>query len=504
MLPALRNSFFEDLKQITYRLDDVLELPRYRHLLNNFPEVRIAIRSVRLVQDLEDGTSTAADVIKRFAEFNEWNEEGSNTFKNMGGTIQLAAIFSESLRYKDNSRIWIPAKEAKELIRDEVFIKIYMGLVYQQIKNKAIKFYAGSPATSRDLTEIIEEQKDNILLFQNKLSEFLSLSDKVYEVYNEVKTKQNAGKKITNEEVYNYINLSIEITEYSLDVAKIFVPNLVTDQYLTIVKKSNSLYKDIYAEDYTQAVNDAVDILKSVHDLINKSPKDTSITKPVYAMTKNKGLENLIDFIDKVKPYALFMANMVEAKDEKEVKEALENVILPVGSSSIKKYTRHNLSVQTYLGAFYTPNPASNGINGTWSDKFGVIAPIGISWTPGFMSWGKGGSLSLFTSLFDIGAIVDYKLRKEPNPTAPASGDSVINKDYKIELGQIFSPGVYVVYGLGGNLPLSVGFGSQYGPGLSKIKDGSDPIAGNPRWRWNLFLAVDLPFFTIANRPKKQ
>jgi hypothetical protein len=158
-----------------------------------------------------------------------------------------------------------------------------------------------------------------------------------------------------------------------------------------------------------------------------------------------------------------------------------------------------NISFQSYLGAFYTTSKRPGSLEGTWSDQFGVTAPIGISWTPGFFSWGKVGSLSINATLLDIGAIVDYRLNRVPSPID--SSTSTITKEYKIELGQIFSPGLHLVYGLPFNLPLSLGFGGQYGPGLSKVEVGGT-VVGNPSWRWNIFFAVDLPLFNLANKRK--
>lgn len=508
MLPALRKGFFDDLGNITYRLDDVLELPKYRHLLKNFPEVTVAIRSLRLIHDLQTGSSNIAGVIKDFAGFPEWNRSSGTTFKNMGSTIKFASIFSESLRNEDTTKIWVESKEIKKLVSDEVFVKIFMGLIYQQIKNEnkgvGIKFYFTPDDTTKttDLADsILAKQKDNIILFQNKISEFINLADKVQDTYDGIKGKKEKKEKVSNEEIFDYINVSIDIADYTFSIVKIFDENLVADNYLTIVRKSNSLYKDIYSSQYTQAVNDAVDILTEVHNLTTKNTSSVSIARTGAELDKKPALDTLLNFVEKVKPYALFMANMVEAKDEAAVKAALENVILPVGSSSIKKNTLCNISLQTYLGAYWTPSAQSSSL-GTWSDKFGVAAPIGISWTPGFLSWQKAGSLSLFTSLFDLGAIVDYKLKKEPNASSSDPNATVVTKDYSIKFGQIFSPGVYAVYGFPVNLPLSLGFGFQYGPGLSKINVDNTTVITNPYVRWNFFLAVDMPFFTLKHTNK--
>ena len=497
MLPALRKGFFEDLEKITYNLDDVLELPRYRYLLKNFPQVSLAIRSIRLIHELETKNSTAADVIKKFAAFKEWDSAGNAAFKNMGSTIKFASIFSEGLRNKDSTKIWVSNEDIQDLIIDEDFTNIYIGLIYQQVKNEKINFYLNPEdlTVTEELADMIARQKDNILLFQNKISEFINLSDKVMESYKEIRKKKSEQVKITNDDIFNYINVSIDIMDYAFSIIKIINEKLVTDKYLTIVKKSNALYKEINSNQYTQAVSDAIDILTEVYELTKGNKKVPTIARVGDELDKIPALNTLITFIEKVKPYALFMANMVEAKDEKEIKAALENVILPVGSSSIKKNSLGNVSVQTYLGAYLSASNGTTSSGSSWSDKFGVAAPIGISWTPSFFSWKKAGSLSLFGSLFDLGAIVDYKLKKD-------SASGPLSKDYKIKLGQIFSPGVYAVYGFAWNLPLAFGFGVQYGPGLSKIEKAGNTVIGNPSVRWNLFLAVDMPFFNLVNKPK--
>jgi hypothetical protein len=51
---------------------------------------------------------------------------------------------------------------------------------------------------------------------------------------------------------------------------------------------------------------------------------------------------------------------------------------------------------------------------------------------------------------------------------------------------------------------LSFGLGGQYGPGLGKIEDDNNVVINNPAWRWNAFLAVDIPLFNLANTPRKK
>uniref|UniRef100_A0A502F7J9 Uncharacterized protein n=1 Tax=Flavobacterium pectinovorum TaxID=29533 RepID=A0A502F7J9_9FLAO len=503
MLPALRNSFFEDIKQITYHLDDVLQLPKYQKLFENFPEVRVAIRSINLIHTLESNEATAADIIKDFSQFEEFetiNDTASNyskAFKNLGASVKLGAIFSESLREPDTTKnkIWITMKQAQEMLKDKVFFKIYMGLIYQQCEKEKIIFYLGK--SNLDFAKnVLAVQKDDLLIFKSKVTEMITLGAKVNETLANLKAKDLKKEKLSNDDIYNYVNVSIDMIEYSQNIAKIFNTELLSDNYLLIAKKSNALYKDIYSEKYTQAVNDAVDILKNIHDLVKSNT--------AVGIDKKTNLDSLFIFVEKVRPYALFMGNTVEAKTEEQIKAALDNAMLPVGSSTIKKYTENwgNVSIQSYLGAYYNFSSSSTTIPSAWTDKFGVIAPIGISWTPGFLSWKRGGALSIFAPLLDIGAIVDYKLEKEDKTDSNGSTEPVIVKEYKIELGQIFCPGGYLVYGFPWDLPLSFGVGGQYGPGLSKINVDGTTVVGNPSWRWNMFLAVDIPFFNLMNHNK--
>lgn len=513
MLPVLRNGFFEDLKQITFNLEAILELPRYRTLFDNFPEFRIAFRSLKLIHSLENGILSPDELILKFAEFPEWsnvNDNESMAFKNTATTVQFAALLSESLRYQDDSRIWISAKDAKNLVGDPLFTNLYLGLLYQKIANQDLKYYLDkkNPLKATPLKDLFAKQKDNILLMQNKISQFISLAEKVNTSYFTIKKKNVplSNETNTNEDYFNYMSTSIEIVEFSFSIVKIFDDSFKTDNYITIAKKSNSLYKDIYTRKYTQTVYDLMDILNCIVTLINQKELSDINDSPIdSALKKEQARKSFNTFVNKLEPYAVFMGNIIEADTEAEITAALNNVILPVGSSTIKKNTEGwlgNISIQSYLGAYWVPfkkSPDSTFPN-SWDDKFGVIAPIGVSWTPGFCSWRRGGALSVFASLIDLGAIVDYKLEKENRVSDDGSSEEVIVKDYKIELGQIFSPGGYLVYGFPLNLPLSLGLGGQYGPGLSKIDAGGNTVVTNPSWRWNVFLAVDIPLFNLANR----
>ena len=552
MLPALRTGFLQDIQQIPDHLDAVLALPRYVTLLKNYPEVRVAIRSIHLISELKTGASNAADVFNEFAGFEEWTDTAaSKDLKNAGFCIKVANLLSESIR-NDSSQshtntVWVPGKDLKNLFYDSVLFKIYLGLLYEHSKNIT---YINSTGQNVAFSSILAKQQNNLFVFQTKLKGFFDLADEVDATLTAINDKKKTNTPPTNDDYFNYISVAIDVVDYGFDVVKVFDNITVSDDYISLARKSNDLYKDIYTKEYTQAIQDGLGIftlvdsvllkkfnlkslktdsavtnysgaaknsvssLKKGNSVINAvkpneidqvvqlTTADTTIALSVKDLAQYRLLQNLLTFIDKLKPYALFMANIVQAKDENAVKAALDNVILPVGSSSIKKNTRCNISVQSYLGAFYASGNNPSSTIGTWSDKFGVIAPIGISWTPSWLSWRSRGCISVFGSLLDLGAIVDYKLSRDSTFNT-ADNATTVSKNYSVKLGQLFSPGVYLVYGFAGNIPLSVGFGSQYGPGLSKINTTTNATTvNNPYWRWNVFLAVDLPFFNLVNKNK--
>ncbi|HEY0610272.1 MAG TPA: hypothetical protein VGD35_11465, partial [Chitinophaga sp.] len=450
MLPALQTGLFEDMKNLPYHIDDALELDYYRELLKKLPEVRIAIHSIRLVHEIESGFSNPAEVLEKFSTLREWSDPAATKpLQNMGNAAKVAALFSATLRNDpsqshDDSRTWITIKEIKALTEDEVLFTIYLGLIYEASRKQQITFQSGTNATS--FASLMEEQKDNILLFRNAVTELGEWAITADKIRKDIEYKKANHIELSKDDYYNYINTAIDVIEYAFSIAANFNDGIDIAQYTKLARNSNDLYRHIYREEYSQAVVNAVDVLTQVVTLVNDSPKDGLIAainginegprlsiskfgdvgkrkieeiKELIATTTDAKLKSLLqqlaayyyykhdfaDILSGIRDYGLFMANIVTAKTPDEVQATLDNAILPVGSSSIKKNTLINVAVQSYLGAFSRLGPPKDGVDIAWNSQLGVTAPIGISLSVGLK---KGGSFSLFGSLFDLGAIVDY------------------------------------------------------------------------------------------------
>ena len=207
--------------------------------------------------------------------------------------------------------------------------------------------------------------------------------------------------------------------------------------------------------------------------------------------------------VERILKYGNLMASIVKSESPQEAEAAIEAAVLPAGSSSIKKNSRWNISLNAYIGGYFGRNSNSTDkIDGN-NSSVGVTAPIGVavSWGLGYFNKGNSiGSLSLYGTLIDVGAIAGYRLN-----------DDSTTLEQKVTLNDIFAPGAYLVYGIGlpfkgfPYIPISVGYGWQYGSKLyHKQDDGTLAISDKSRWRSNWFVAVDIPLVNFYTRSYKK
>jgi hypothetical protein len=537
MLPALRTGFLDDISKITYNLDDVLSLPRYQTLLQNFPEIRVAIKSLRLVHEIETGASNAADILNEFASFSEWKD---SKLTRIGSYLAIARLFSESIR-NDTTRshsnsVWIDANKLKALFYDPALFNLYLGLLYQQSIKDSIVLIDGQGGITK-FTEILYKQENNVFVFQNMLKKFFDLTGNVNAVYTGIQSKIKARQSPADDDYYNYINVSIDVIDYGFTIAKTFDNKPVPDDYLAVLRQSNNLYKDIYTKKYAQAITDALGVFTQLDAIANKSIDVSAIKKAIAANASydtsvkaeitqlaaadlkwktadNAGIDDLIksgitdtavvqlleyynlqrllDFIEKVKPYALFMANVIEAKSAADVTSALDNAILPVGSYSIKQTADCNISLNGYVGYGLDINYAN-----------GIYAPVGFSFSHSF---GGFFTPTIFFSVIDVGSVVSYQLSNPTTNAATSSGATMpvntATMSQQIKLGSLFSPSAQIFFGIR-KTPIAIGAGWRRTPTLFYSNSTTYSTIG-AKSVFNVAALIDIPFFTLHNTPLKQ
>lgn len=477
-LENLRNAFHTDLSNLIIHLNQVIDLPKYDSLAHH-TTIKLILGTVNIVSELsQSGESIMPDsVIKQLALL-PWGPVS----KNLANSLKFLNLVSQSIRADTSlNQSWVSLSDLNTyLFTNNITLRIYFGLLYQQAKIQDITFYSKNDVPIR-VDTLLARQKDYIFKLSGLVQNFSLLADDVQNTISDYQNKKGKGT-LTNDDNYTYISKAINIIDYGFTVANTFkIPDelqsdIIHDTYIGVARNANELYKNIFTKNYNSAVLNICSILDSL------LPHD-----------KNKKL------VSGILKYGNFMASVVKAESPEEVQNAIEATALPAGSSSIKKNSAFNISLNAYIGGYFGRANNANDIDGN-NSKVGVTAPVGIAFSLGLGHFKNGsslGSLSLYGTLIDVGAVAGYRLN-----------DDSTALDQKITLGDIFTPGGYLVYGIGlpflSYVPLSVGYGWQYGSRLYNKEDGKISISNSSRWRSNWFVGIDIPLANFMTKNFKK
>jgi hypothetical protein len=598
LLQSLREAFYKDVSNLIVNLNLLIDLAKYNELLKALPEVRVAVRSAKIISELSQSDTTSihpANLIHRFAELKEWGEMNINLRSswqvldrisesvrekapgiydttvqritrvisrlNPGSviidTVQLAAgyysikritvgrdtaiklatydslvITSRTDTAAAKNLAWIKFSDfQQDILNDPVTLRIFLGLLYERMDSITFRNGNGHYTSVQDF---MRDNKDDIYKVADLVENFLVLANDVEKSIKDIREKKEG---LTNDDYYTYIRKAIDVTEYGFKVANLVKPGIADDRYISISRNASDLYKNIYTKSYNAAVMNAYLILDEVLAKTDKAIKEKSDfysslhTDSLYnlyttaqktiknndstvfaigntslantKLLKDDSLEARSITVGRILRYGNMIASIVKSESSEEAEAAIEAAVLPAGSSSIKKNSRWNISLNAYIGGYinnYTNN--TDKIDGN-NSRIGVTAPIGIAISKGLGSYRNGnscGSLSIYGTLIDVGAIAGYRL----------TNDST-DLEQKVTINDIFAPGAYLVYGLSlpfkgfPYIPLSVGYGWQYGSKLyQKRDDGTLEISSQSRWRKNWFVAIDIPLANFWTKHYKK
>lgn len=500
-IQSLRDAFHKDLSNLAVGLNELIELPKYQILLKNLPEIRLAVRSARIVQELSqsDGGILPDSIITQLASLDEWGEIDVN----LGNSWKLLNIISQSVRDSasltnrdsDNvTRRWITLSDMHTLIKDADALKIFLGLLYQ----KADGIYFNFKNESITVRQFMDSNVTNILAISSLIENFVTLANDVDLTIKDFKNKQK-NNLLTNDDYYTYISKAVNITEYGFKAANTIYKfkaanrnkdDLLDCRYIIIARSGNELYKSIYSKNYNSAILNAYNILDQIFNHKDSLAIESSISRKLdtQSTTRLKDSVKSIETppaktIEAILKYGNFMAAIVKAESGAEVQSALEAAALPAGSYSVKQKSVFNLSVNGYIGYtwdflhFPFKEPYANGI----------YAPIGISATLGSKR-PHGFSFTLFSSIIDVGSLATYRLEN--------GNDEELKQEVRLE--SIFSPSAQLFVEYGG-WPLAVGGGWRLTPKLFYSNDETFTTVA-PKNVFNFSILVDIPFFTIINK----
>lgn len=449
-----RAAYEEDLKKLPEHLRSYFE---GQGTFKESDELRILVGALETIYDLKNGKHPS-QIIRALAQKSEGRDERSK--------LQMVVAFldriSRNLTTPDGNG-WLRVEQLRTL-EEKTSMKYFVGYLYQQ----DTELFHQMKIDSKQIATVLHS-------LQHQLQMFISLTSTIERKIELLRDSLRQGKSPTFGEYVSYARMVFDIIKFGYNLARLN----------GMPSKFDVTFKTIYvplAEQTLQALETAERreygaTLVHVLGILSRIDKD--------AVIKPKARSALIK-------YGSFMADVVAAKTVEETKKALESVILPAGSYSVKRESSFTLGVNAYGGGTFGWEQVQND-DGTFGDRknhVGLFAPVGIELAFG-MKCGLMQSFSALISLLDLGSVVNFRLGNKT--------ESVPN----IGFAQVFAPGLYGVLGLFEGVPLSIGFGAQFNPNLRDITKEGDVVRSDVNtFRASLFLAVDIPLFNLVTLNK--
>jgi hypothetical protein len=392
----------------------------------------------------------------------------------LSGAFRTLRSFSEGFRSSTapEGSHWLPFDRVRAMLDegDNRGYQLFLGLLYQR--------YAETPVGGgRTFGQLLSDKQADLTALKGLLLRLAELSDRAQ---GQTAARRELLRKAAPEEAdlsseSTALETCLEVLAVSEDLHGLLragkapgtADKSLLQKAVATLRLAASLETQVRQKRYASSV-------VTVLDVARLWLKNTAAQQPILRLGS-------------------FLAALADAESSDQVAAAIEAFALPPGSATLKKQTAFSIGLNSYVGAYYGQEfvPGSAPQNGA----LGLNSPVGLSFNWGWQ-WGKTrsdkpicASVSALFSAIDIGAVTAYRFRDSTAQELPA-----------IKLGDILSPGAFLVLGLPG-APISLGGGLQYCPTLKSV--GQAPGAGN-LLRWSAFIGVDIPIFHLYNRQRKK
>lgn len=415
--------------------------------------------------------------------------------------IQLLEGASQSLQDISPNRVWVKLDDLKMLnVREREY---FIALFY--LENRSILRKLGVSGSRFQLGERSADfMRLQQLIFQN-LAFLEQIENKIADLrlINATRTVRDPGLEemqsyavISNSErdrlrafeeyAFMFSNVIQHIGAYSCWVNRnsFFCSEEFQNEYLPVVQELLQIPLDVEMKEYSAAFLKTLKVVQALHS-------DNDLYRTPEGFVR----------------YLTLAADVVFADSADGIKQILDDVLLPVGSYRVKRYSSSSIYISALVGASggaeWLDNP---DVDQKWAMQISPFSPIGIDFSWGSRKLAKGSSYTtrgssngVFLSILDIGAITSYRFQMN----GTAEGDLSSKNLPTIKLEQLLSPGMFYTHGFR-NSPITWGVGAQLTPRLRDIVDAKDiTIDRANAFRFSTFIAVDLPLFTISSRNDK-
>jgi hypothetical protein len=192
-------------------------------------------------------------------------------------------------------------------------------------------------------------------------------------------------------------------------------------------------------------------------------------------------------FLRYLQQYGDFIGGLVDATDKEEVKELLDQIADPPGSSRIKRKSPLSVSLNAYLGGNFGQERWM-GSQRVEKSEFGNMAlsmPVGValSWQL-FRNSKRPQSFSAFVSILDVAAAI------------PATDPEQDGVEIDLTFKNVLKPGIQLHWNIQKS-PFYLGIGYQRGPVFLEVDGRQDRVQAG---RLFLGAGVDVPIMTLFRR----
>ncbi|MDO9373615.1 MAG: hypothetical protein Q7T76_04330 [Ferruginibacter sp.] len=456
MGPTYKSAFAEDMANLPENFERmVFSYDKYAPYRNreDFILFMSAYHSIKMSAEKYH----PADIL-RFVDSKYGYKVNDSSANKVRVALSLLNVLSKNLKNIDDDT-WID--KSKVSVFNPFVINVFLGLVYEQNRQLLDASFQvqGAP---KSLRQLLKHQS------VERIFQFVTLANNIEQRIKEYKAV--VGDQLSAEDkkqaVIAYFVSNADDFFNLFD----FGGSVITDysstpefyKYKEIVKNTIAVAKGVKTNNLAQV---GVNIIALVKQITNSSNEDVTIQQ----------LTNYVNFI----------TDMVYADSARQIKQVLQNYAAPPRSYRAIRQSARTVSLASFPGVYvgyesHSPSTSQQQGNGV----FGITAPIGVS-----VAWGNSmtsaSSFAVYLSLVDIGAALTYRWSNDTD-----------DLPQKVTLGQIFSPGLFGVYGFK-NSPLALKFGTQYLPQLRSIKQGANVVEANA-WHFSAALCVDIPILVLS------
>lgn len=469
-ITILREGFENDLKLLPDHVPDIID--NHDTFFKEHPNLKVLIQvSSFIAAELRDNSHPGAII----ANFN--GEELSDLHPVLEHSFETLKLISECLRGQDNNenKYWVDLKDIKEVAADSQTLKIFLGLMLEVYKSKALPITFDNQSLDSILIDIHPVFDSRYASFK---SMFIDIGENVHKLNNIIKAKgeKQDTNRLNIDDVLLYFNSAADLIQnlsFIDTLIGIQLPDSTMhsriDQLTSAIKTSSNLIANVNYRKYGAAIVNLVSL---------------------YEIALPKSDPNHTRQRDYILKYGNFMASLVQAETSEDVADIIDAFALPPGSSRIKRESATSVSLNSFVGPFW-----GSGESGQY---YGLSAPVGVAFSLGGIHWmgnkrpGKsegGKSFSLIFTVLDVGALTAFRFQ---NDTLDVPS---------IYLKEIISPGIFLSYGMGKS-PISINAGYQRVPLLQKVGEEANDVLLNKVGRWNASLVVDIPVLNLHSTPK--